>query len=154
MKLDMKPEWLLRMAEKEANGIVSVGGFACGFGESNAGMSAAATDRAALAQLVEWQRRKLRLSVEQLATQANVEIEEILLIEKGKGSVEPRTVVNLSNTLKLPTKKLMQLAGLVSPRDPGLERAAVRFAARSAPIDALTPEQSAALEEFVKSLAQ
>jgi hypothetical protein len=65
------PEWLLRMAEKEANGIVSVGGFMCGLGESDSDVSAAATDRAALAQLVEWQRRKLRLSVEQLATQAD-----------------------------------------------------------------------------------
>jgi HTH-type transcriptional regulator, competence development regulator len=89
-----------------------------------------------------------------LRRKPTVEIEENLLIEKGEGTSEPRTVFNLSNALKLPTEKLMQLAGLVSPRDPRVERAAVRFTARSVPTETLTPEQSAALEEFVKTLAQ
>jgi len=42
----------------------------------------------------------------------------------------------------------MHLVGLVSTRDPRLEKAAVRFAAKSAPVEALTTEESAALEEF------
>lgn len=40
-------------------------------------------ERGALAQLVEWQRRKLRWSVEILAERANVELEDILAIRVG-----------------------------------------------------------------------
>jgi hypothetical protein len=29
MKMNINPEWLLRMADKEANGIISVGGLVC-----------------------------------------------------------------------------------------------------------------------------
>lgn len=154
MKLDIKSDWLLQMAEKEGNGIVSVGGLVHRIEEEVQAHAIPATERTALAQLVEWQRRKLRLTVEQVAAQANVDIEEVLGIELGDGTNEPRTLFQLSQALKLPAGKLMLLAGLVSQRDPRLEQAAVRFAARSASIEALSREQTKALEEFVKILAE
>jgi transcriptional regulator with XRE-family HTH domain len=154
MNLHMTQEWLLKMAEKEGNGVVSVGGLV-GRVEANAlALASPATERGALAQLVEWQRRKLRWSVEDLAEKANVEVEDVLAIETGEGTPEPRTLFNLAAAINLPPQKLMHLAGLVASRDPRLEKAAVRFAARSAPIEALTADQAAALEEFVRVIAE
>ena len=153
MKLDIQTDWILRMAEKEANGIVSAGGLLTRVEKKHGARSVSSTECAALAQLVELQRRKLRLSVEQLAEQAGVEIEEVLAIEQGNGTVDPRTVKQLSVVLKLPAEKMILLAGLDSNRDTELEKAAIRFAARSAPAMALSAEENAALEEFVKVLA-
>lgn len=101
-----------------------------------------------------WQRRKLGFTIHDLANKADVELEDLLAIEKGKEIREPRTVSNLALALKLPTDKLMPLAGLAVNRDIRLERAAVRFAARSAPINALTDDESEALEEFVRVLGE
>lgn len=72
----------------------------------------------------------------------------------GEGTPERRTLFNLAGAIKLPSQKLMHLAGLVSTRDPRLEKAAVRFAAKSSPVEALTTEESAALEEFVSVMAE
>ena len=154
MNLNMTQAWLLKMAEKEGNGVVSVGGLVGRVDANAQALSSTATERGALAQLIEWQRRKLRWSVEDLAEKANVEVEDVLAIEMGQGTPEPRTLFNLAAAINLPAQKLMHLAGLVMSRDPRLERAAVRFAARSAPIEMLTTEQSAALEEFVRVIAE
>jgi transcriptional regulator with XRE-family HTH domain len=154
MDLHMTNEWLLKMAEKEGNGIVSVGGLAARV-EANAGaLASPTTERGALALLIEWQRRKLRWTVEDLANRANVELEDVLAIEKGGKTPEPRTLFNLANAIKLPPQKLMRLAGLETNRDPKLEAAAMRFAARSSPVEALTSEQAAALDEFVRVIAE
>ena len=48
----------------------------------------------------------------------------------------------------------MHLARLVCTRDPRLEKAAVRFAAKSSPVESLTTEETAALEEFVRVMAE
>lgn len=152
MNLHITEEWLRKMADQEANGVISVGGLAARV-EAASQAIPSPTERSALAQLVEWQRRKLRLTVEELAERSDVEVEEVLAIERGDGIPEPRTVVKLAQVLNLPPDKLLHLAGLASSRDPRLERAAVRFAARSAPIEVLTPEQVTALEEFVQTLA-
>ena len=154
MKLDITPEWLLQAAEKEENGITSVGGLASRAQAEFQALGVPTAERTALAHLLELQRRKLRLSVESLASQSEVEVEEILEVERGDGVPEPRTIFKLAHALKLRDDKLMQLAGHVSIRDPRLGRAAVRFAARSASMDALTAEESAALAEFVKELAE
>jgi transcriptional regulator with XRE-family HTH domain len=154
MNLQINKEWLLRMAEKEANGIVSAGGFVCRAEAGDQAQIAVATERSALAQLVELQRRKLRLSVEALAGVADIDVEEVLGVERGEVSLEPRSVFKLANALRLPADKLMHLAGHVLQRDARLEKAAVRFAAKSASIDVLTAEEAAALEEFVRVLGQ
>lgn len=153
MKLNINPEWLLEAAENEEGGIVSVGGLAF---RAQGEFKAAGTpgpERTALAHLLELQRRNMRLSVESLASQSDVEVEEILEVEQGHGVPEPRTLFKLAQVLKLRDDKLMHLAGHVSRPDPRLEQAAVRFAARSAPMDLLTAEEAAALAEFVKELA-
>jgi len=150
------PEWLSEMAAAEDNGCVSVGGLPY---RANALTAAPVSDevveRKVLATLVELQRRRLRLSVHELAEKAEVDARDILAIEAGEDRrPEPRTVYNLSKALSLPEVGLMQLSGLVSRRDTVLDDASVRFAARSAPVDELTQDQRDALDEFVRALAK
>jgi len=46
----------------------------------------------------------------------------------------------------------MVLAGLLQVKDFGLQQASVRFAARSEPMEDVSPEEHAAFEEYVKFL--
>jgi transcriptional regulator with XRE-family HTH domain len=154
MELKIQREWLARMAEKEENGVISVGGLVTLAEKTSKEQAVCATERSALSQLVQWQRRKLRFTVEALAKKADVELEEVLMIESGKESPEARTIYKIAEVLKLPATKLMTLAGLVTARDPTLGDAALRFAACSAPVEALTRAETKALEEFVRALGE
>jgi transcriptional regulator with XRE-family HTH domain len=113
------------------------------------------TEWLAFAKLVELRRRQCRLSAEDLAVRADVNLEAIVSIERGEGSIpEPRTVHQIAQVLKLPERRLLQLAGLVEAKDSRFREATVRFAARSEPIEDLRPEELEALEEYVKVLAE
>lgn len=54
---------------------------------------------------------------------------------------------------QVPPRSLLEIAGLVESRTPQLREQAVRFAARSEPIAALTDTDKQALEAFVKALS-
>jgi hypothetical protein len=54
----------------------------------------------------------------------------------------------------LPRESLLQIAGLTKPKDERIYEEAVRFAARSETVAALTPEERAALEAFVAVLSE
>jgi HTH-type transcriptional regulator, competence development regulator len=113
------------------------------------------TEWLALAKLVELRRRQRRLSVEDLAKTADVDLEDIVRIEQGGGSVrEPRTVHQIARVLDLPERSLLELAGLAQAGHPRFHEATVRFAARSEPVEALRPEELAALEEYVSVLTE
>src|SRR5260221_8000182 len=107
MELKIQREWLARMAEKEGNGIVSVGGLVTLAEKTSKEQAVCATERTALSQLVQWQRRKTRLTVEALARKADVDLEEGLMIESGNGSPEARTMYKIAEALKLPANKLI-----------------------------------------------
>lgn len=62
----------------------------------------------------------------------------------------PRTVYQLSLTLELRQDRMMQLSGNVAPRDESLGQKAVRFAARSEPLEKLSRQEQDVLNEFVK----
>jgi HTH-type transcriptional regulator, competence development regulator len=109
----------------------------------------------ALAKLVELRRRQCRLSPEDLASQADVDLEDVVSIERGEGRVpEPRTVHQIAQVLNLPERCLLQLAGFVEAKDVRFRKATIRFAARSEPTADLLPEELEALEEYVKVLAE
>jgi transcriptional regulator with XRE-family HTH domain len=144
--------WLLQAGVAEdANPSLSVGGLAVDLGllpSSKMGI------RTAFSRLVEYRRRNLELSVEQLAEQADVDLEEIVEIET-KASVVPnvRTVYQLATALKLEPGTLMEVVGLTTTR-PQIRSAAVRFAARSESTARLSHDEQEALEEFVKVLVE
>lgn len=158
MKLNEDQGWLLTKANEEDNCILSVGGLACRVvaaeAQENEDIPESAR-RLAFARFVELSRRKLRLSVEQLAEQADVDVSQLVEIEEGESdSPEPRTIHKLSQVLAVPQDRLMVLSGLARPRDRRLSEATIRFAARSEPVNVLTREEEEILQEYVKVVVQ
>ncbi|MEZ6060872.1 MAG: helix-turn-helix transcriptional regulator [Planctomycetaceae bacterium] len=147
------PEWLKASANNEAEcGSISVGGLATRFGFYDPDDQ---KGPAVFGQLVEFARRRLRLSVEQLAADADVDVEELVLIERGECcDPSPRTVHKLAEIFRLPTGAVAEIAGLVRRRHDRLGHAAYLFAARSEPMAALTEEEERAYEEFVKVIIE
>lgn len=145
-------DWLLKAADiEDACRSVSVGGLAADLGMLSSG---AASIKPAFGRLIEYARRNQGLTVEKLAERADVDLAAILEIETDDKAVpEVRTIYQLAQALRLPQAKLMELAGLATPK-PEISRAALKFAARSEPTSKLTRDEREAFEEFVKVLAE
>lgn len=147
-----RPEWLLKMADSEDScRSISVGGMA-----ADLGMLPPISDEShrVFGRLIEFARRAKGLSLEQLARQADVDLAEIVEIERNDDAIpQLRTVYQLARVLGLSAGGLVEVAGLASPR-PEVSDAALRFAARSEPTATLTPTERDALEEFVKVLVE
>jgi transcriptional regulator with XRE-family HTH domain len=160
MRLDQSKEWWVARARREGDATIGAGLLALDAKPDehpvHAGAAEAAEEaRIAFGKFVNLMRRRRGLSVEQLAEEADLEASEILVIEDDVHYVpEPRTVFRLAQTFHVSQQRLMQLAGLAVVNDAGLRQEAVRFAARSEPLQKLTPEESAALEAFVAVLSQ
>lgn len=109
----------------------------------------------AFGRFVQLVRREKGLTIEALASMADVDIEELVEIEEHANyKPEPRTVYQLANVFELPRANLLQVAGITAPRDPALCEEAVRFAARSESVEKLNSEERHALEAFVAVLSQ
>ena len=92
--------------------------------------------------------------MEQLADDANVDMADLVEIERDPHHrPELRTAYQLANYFDVSRVGLMQVAGLAATKDAKLFNEGVRFAARSEPTAALTPEEGAALEAFVAVLS-
>lgn len=145
-------DWLLQAgAAEDASRSLSVGGLAADLGLLPSAKMGVQT---AFSRLVEYCRRKMGLSVEQLAEQADVDLEEIIEIETKASAVpDVRTVYELAKALKLAPSTLMEVAGLTTTR-PQIRNAALRFAARSESTACLSHDEQEALEEFVKVLVE
>ena len=145
-------EWLLKAAEVEDTcRSLSVGGLAADLGMLP---SAPSDVQPVLGRLIEYARRKRGLSIEKLAEQADVDLAAIVEIETHESAVpEVGTVFKLGQALDLPPGRLMELAGLATPK-PEVSRAAVQFAARSESTAELSRDEREALEEFVKVLVE
>jgi transcriptional regulator with XRE-family HTH domain len=145
-------EWLRQASDIEDNcRSVSVGGMAA---DLNMLPAPVGETHRVFGRLVEYARRKQGLTLEELAEQAEVDLAEIVEIEMHDEIVpQVRTVYNLANVLNLPSGRLLEVAGLATPR-PDVSSAALKFAARSEPTAQLSPEEREALEEFVKVLVE
>ncbi|MGD1102188.1 MAG: helix-turn-helix transcriptional regulator [Terriglobia bacterium] len=151
--MNRSKEWLLKKADQEDGCFVSVGGFVDDITKIESSPQAFESTRAAFVRLLQLARRAKRLSVEEFAAKAGVELAELVKIESNEHIVPtPRTVYKIAQFLKLPEKKLMALSGLVQLKDSQFSEAAVRFAARSEPVQKLTAQEHKALEEFVMFL--
>lgn len=160
MKFVFTKEWCMRMAGLEADAEIGAGAFAVDpiFDDSSVPeLAQGGDDKAAYAfsRFVRLSRRNRGLSVETLAEQANVEIAELVTIEENvQYKPDLRTVYQLANFFDVPRSNLLQVAGLTIPKDTHLIDQAVRFAARSESVAALTAEERAALEAFVSVLSE
>ena len=146
-------KWLRKMAALEdRSGSVLVGGLAQDLGM----LPGRAADRPRVfGRFVEFARRTRGLSVERLAEEAEVDLAELVAIERDSvRQPEPRTIYQLAIVLHVSSGKLLELSGLAEPRDQELDEAALRFAARSEPSAKLSSAEQDAFEEFVKVLVE
>lgn len=159
MKFNKDRDWLKTRADQEDQHSISVGGMVALVPApwqadfSNRGN--VLVMRAAFGRPVRLARRERRLSVEQLAKDADIDLAEAVKIEENK-RFQPslRTIHHLASFLDLPAKGLMVLGGLLPVEDGGLEEASIRFVARCEPVQYMSPEERAALQEYVKFLSE
>lgn len=145
-------QWLNQTADAEDGcRSISVGGLAF-----DLGLLTGPTDGAhkVFGRFVEYARREQGLTLERLAEQADIDLAELVDIERDDDFIpQVRTVHQIAQVLKLPPAPLMQVAGLVTSKS-SVSMAAVRFAARSEPTTRLSPEEREAFETFVKVLVE
>lgn len=156
MRIDITKDWCMRMAELEADAEIGAGLLAIDPAIDGAPGGPAPVEEipVAFGRFVRLMRRNRRLSLEQLADIAAVDVVELVAIEDDTHhKPELRTVYQLAQFFDVPSAKLLQVAGLTAPRDANLVNEAVRFAARSDPMAELTHEERAALEAFVAILS-
>ena len=159
MKLEIRKEWCVRMAQLEGDAEIGAGRLAVDPVFDGEVIPVAAGDEegsnVAFGRFVRLMRRQRGLTLERLADDADVDMADLVEIEsKPHHKPELRTAYQLANYFKVPRSGFLQVAGLTGPKDTKLFDEAVRFAARSEPTAALTSEESAALEAFVAVLSE
>ena len=159
MKTEISKEWCMYMAKLEGDAEIGAGPLAIDpvFDDEVAWVPA--SDRAGpnvgFGRFVSLMRRRRGLSLEKFADDADVDMTDLVEIENDPHhKPDPRTVYRLANYFNVPRSGLFQVAGLTEPKDARLFDEAVRFAARSESMTALTPEEGAALESFVAVLSE
>jgi transcriptional regulator with XRE-family HTH domain len=157
MKIEFSKDWCLRMAHIEGDDEVGAGVIAADPTFDGEAVPAVSAEEPSVAfgRFVRLMRRNRGLSIEKLAQDIDIDIAELVAIEDDtRHKPQIRTVYQLANFFDLPRPSLMQIAGLVVAQDNRLVNEAVRFAARSDPIAALSPEERAALDAFVAVLSE
>ncbi|MBC2662792.1 helix-turn-helix transcriptional regulator [Novosphingobium flavum] len=160
MKLSITREWFEQNIGLEGDSEIGVGPLARDPRSEQADDRPAGENldpsRVAFSSLVEYMRRKQGLSMEKLAEQAEIDIAEVVSIERDAHyRPEPRTVFQLARMFNLPNKALLQLSGNAIAQDNAVQEHALRFAARSGgSVQSLSREEKRALEEFVAFLAK
>lgn len=158
MMIEITKEWCLKMAQLETNTEISAGRLAFDpiFDDRQTIESKELKEpNIAFGRFIQLMRRRQGLTLERLADDADVEITELVEIEEDfRYKPQPRTVYQLANHFHVSRGSLLQVAGLTVPKNEQLFEEAVRFAARSEPVAALSPEENAALEAFVAVLSE
>ena len=106
-------------------------------------------------RLINLMRRQRRISLEQLAADADVTLSELAGIENDM-HFRPalRTTYQLASFFHMPPTGFLELAGLTDQKNARLAEGAVRYAAPAESTAELTPEESADLEAFVAVLSK
>lgn len=121
----------------------------------SAGDEEASKLKEAFGILIRQLRRRDGLSIEDLAKKARVSEDELHEIESNPDhKPRPRTVHQLSSIFHLPERAVMKLSGATVTQDHVLAEEAMRFAAKSRDLAALTAEEVKTLKAFVRYLAK
>ena len=157
MKINIPKAWCMRMAQLEGDAEIGAGALAADpvFDGEAAPANVPEEASFAFSRFVRLARRSRGLTVETLAERADVEMVELVTIEENNQyKPDLRTVYQLANFFGVERTNLLQVAGLTMPKDSHLISEAVRFAARSESVAALTAEERAALDAFVAVLSE
>jgi len=110
--------------------------------------------RRCLGMLIQMLRRRERLSPDDLARAASIDLAELRSIESDPGwDPHPRTIFQLAKFFKLPPRSLVVLSGAMRVEE-GIREEALRFAANSKAVNKLTREEKKVLAAFVKFLGE
>ncbi len=152
IEMSTNTKWIQEMAEKEDNRPVSVGGLQVTLAALE--HQETSPELAAVGILLDLRRRKLSLSVSDLARRAHVAEGELASLGRGLKMPNSRDViVLLAQALGLPAEKLLAAAGLGGTADPDLRLAAIRCADQARAPVPLSPTEDAALGDFLGALA-
>jgi len=157
MKFEISKKWCIEKAQVEEGDEIGAGviGIDPLFEGDEGRVEILDESRIALGRFVQLKRRKEELTIEQLAERADIEISELLNIEHDASyEPEPRTVYQLAVTFKVDQSKLMVLSGLTRPKDVTFVEDALRYAARSESLEALSGEEQAALDGLIAVLSE
>lgn len=109
---------------------------------------------AVLHVLVHQVRRRDNLTTAQLADKIRVDAAELHKVEEDPGySPRPRTLHRLAEYLRVPTAAVQSLTADAVARNHNIEEAALRFAASSDDLTALSRAERRGLNDFVKFLS-
>ena len=146
-EMNQDREWLLRMADEEANCDVTAG--IPSYEALWRNHSVTESARASIAKFLELSRRQMRESPESLATRAGVELGELTMLERGRSSlINPQVMRQIASALNVDAEPLLELAGLVPAKDERLGRIAAQFSARLESVKPLEPQEEQALGWF------
>jgi hypothetical protein len=154
---ELKEETFLQLAKEEDNCEIAVGSLDGVFQRKQNAVpeTAVPVTKYAFGTLINLQRRKRDWTLEELATEAQIDLDEAVSIEENPTyRPAPRSVLQLARVLVLPIQKLLVLSGNAEFANVKLETAAVRFAARSRAVEKLTEAEARALNEFVAALVE
>jgi transcriptional regulator with XRE-family HTH domain len=155
MKFNSDPEWLKKQAAMEDNCFVSVGGLVSAIEDLEQQSQRVNAAHTAFVNLLNLTRRQHKLTWEQFSQKMDVDLAELIGIENDENyKPTPRTVTKIAQFIRVPAEKLFVLSGLARARDVHFQEEALRFAARSQPIKALTSEEHEALKDYVKFLCE
>jgi transcriptional regulator with XRE-family HTH domain len=111
--------------------------------------------RVALGVLVRQLRLRDQLSMAELAERVQVSEDDLRRVEHDPHyTARPRLIFQLSHYFKVPLDKLSQMAGATHAVNRTLYNEAVRYAARSDDVSALTDEERRDLDAFVTMLTE
>jgi HTH-type transcriptional regulator, competence development regulator len=154
MKFDVPKEWFVKSAEIEGDSEVGAGHspFLAPLEEEKLlGADLATEMRLAFGRFVELMRRRHGWTIQRLAEHADVDIGELLAIEKDPHhETELSAVYGLAKVLKVPVRPLIKMAGLAEDRSPDLLQAGLRFAASSESAAPLSSDEEEALHTYLK----
>ncbi len=166
MKLHFTPDWLRRHIESDPD-IECEAGFPLRdatpleqFIEKEASakpVSTAAPERKSvvLHVLIHQVRRRDHLTIAQFADRIRVEATELEEIESNPSYVpRPRTLHKIAEYLKVPATAVQSLTADAIARNDNVTKEALRFAASSEDLTALTKTERQGLNDFVKFLAK
>jgi HTH-type transcriptional regulator, competence development regulator len=154
MKMNTDRIWLKKKATLEEGGFVSVGGLVSGLASPEGEMTFESDPlRHAFVKLLRLKRRERSLSLEDLASKADIDLAELMRIESDEHyTPHILTVCRIAEFFQLPSKPLLALAGLLEAKDATFQHESLRFAARSEPVEKLSRDEHRVLEEYVKFL--
>lgn len=161
MKMNLNKEWFEKRIDHHAQMEVGAGN-PCPDGISPNDRTAEDTmpstedfsETLAFGTLIEFLRRDRQLTIEHLASEARVELSELVSIEFDPKYVpSPRCVFQLASFFELPQRSLLKLSNVTTVHSDKLRDAAVRFAANASNISQLSREERVALADFVAFLS-